>query len=227
MKKYKAIAFDLDDTLLDTSRLLVPLASRDACLAMIQEGLQCDLESCTRMREDLASQFSHPEIFNRIAQTFGCTNEAAAVQKAIQTFYNPQIAEQLPLLEGAEENLRTLQKNYRLFLVTMGNPTAQKAKIQALRISPYFTGIYIVDGLQGERKESVFKKILDQEKLQPHELLSIGNRLSSEIRDAKKCGCDTCYFAYGEHVGEEPKTSFDQPDVTIYQHKELINACAL
>ncbi len=227
MKKYKAIAFDLDDTLLDTTNLLVPMASRNACLAMIAEGLQCDVEICHQMRQDLSNQMSHPEIFEKIVKTFGCKNEKTAIAKAIQTFYSPEIPLRLPLMSGAEQNLQSLQGHYKLFLVTMGNFKTQQKKIQSLGISKYFKEAFIVDGLKGERKEMAFKKILQQENIRPDELLSIGNRLSSEIRDGKKCGAETCHFSYGEHEGETPQTSFDHPDFTITEHKELIKTCAL
>lgn len=227
MTKYKAIAFDLDDTLLDTSQLLVPMAARNACLAMLSEGLACGIEVCTKMRQELAQQMSHPEIFKKIAKTFGCKNEQVAVQKAVQTFYTPEIPDSLPLMLDAAFNLDALHSKYALFLVTMGHHATQRKKIQALGIAEYFKEIFIIDGLKGERKEAAFLQILKNENIRPAELLSIGNRLSSEIRDAKKCGAETCYIAYGEHEGELPQSSFEHPDFTISNHKELIAKCAL
>lgn len=227
MRKYKSIAFDLDDTLLDTSGILVPAASRRACEAMLAAGLQCSLDECLQMRHDMASQQSHTEIFTRIVKRFGTSQPEKAVEGALQEFYNPAVPATLPLMPGALENLEYLKKDYQLFLVTMGSKTSQEQKIKALGIAHHFQKIYILNGFIGEKKDLAFRDILASQQHAPHELISIGNRLSSEIRDGKRLGADTCYFAYGEHVGEIPQYPEDHPDFTITQHKDLIPVCGL
>ncbi len=227
MSLVKVIAFDLDDTLLDTSGLLVPRAAERACQAMLNAGLQCTLEQCLTDREILAKELSHREIFAQIASKYGATNSSSAIEGALKEFYNPQIPDQLPLLPGALKNLEILKDRYSLYLVTMGSLPAQQKKIQSLGIASFFKEIFILDSFKGERKETAFRKIIAQENILPWQLLSVGNRLSSEIRDGKICGGQTCYFAYGEHVGEHPAVPEDQPDVTIFSHKELLSACAL
>ncbi len=227
MTKYKSIAFDLDDTLLDTSGLLVPLASRRACEAMIAAGLQCSLEECMQMRQKLAADFSHTDIFTRIADHYGTNQHGKAVHDALEEFYNPQIPSTLPLLPHSLENIERLKEDYDLFLVTMGSYECQAKKIQALNIAHHFKKIYILNGFIGEKKDSAFREIVKMQGHAPQELLSVGNRLSSEIRDGKRMGADTCYFAYGEHVGEKPQYPEDHPDYTITHHKELIPTCGL
>jgi len=227
MTKYKSLVFDLDDTLLDTSHLLVPMASRNACEAMIQAGLHCELQECMRLRQSMAAELSHSEIFSQIVDKFGADDKDKALKNALEKFYRPYIPGALPLMPGALENLKNLAKNYRLFLVTMGDLETQNKKIKALDIEKFFARIFILDSFAGEKKEKAFRLILQQENLSPAELLSIGNRLSSEIRDAKRCGSDTCYFAFGEHFGERVQFPEDRPDFTITHHQELINTCGL
>lgn len=227
MTKYKSIAFDLDDTLLDTSGLLVPMAARRACEAMIAAGLRCEMSECLQMRQDLAPGFSHTEIFSQILNRFGTNQSGKAIHDALEEFYNPFIPEILPLLPGSLENLEQLKNQYNLFLVTMGSYETQAKKIKALGITPFFKKIYILNGFIGEKKDTAFKNILEAEAHHPPELLSIGNRLSSEIRDGKRMGATTCYFAYGEHIGEKPQFPEDHPDFTIFHHRELISTCGL
>ncbi|HWU42414.1 MAG TPA: HAD hydrolase-like protein [Bdellovibrio sp.] len=227
MAKYKSIIFDLDDTLLDTSGLLVPMASLNACQAMINAGLQCSLEDAMKMRHRLASEFSHTEIFTQIANHYGTNQKGKAVHDALEEFYNPDIPMFLPLMPGATENLLHLKEQYSLYLVTMGSFDAQVEKIRALQIEKFFKKIYVLNGFIGERKEVAFADILNKENLPPTDMLSVGNRLSSEIRDAKRLGCATCYFAHGEHIGEKAQYPEDHPDFTIYHHKDLITTCGL
>lgn len=225
--KFKAIAFDLDDTLLNTSGLLVPQAAEKACLSLISVGAQCSVEECLNLRAKLAHTLSHPEIFGFIADEYQCPERELGLQLAILDFYNPDIPATLPLIEGALENLQNLSQRYDLFLVTMGIRQAQEKKIQALGIKDYFKKIYILDSLRGERKKLAFEDILKESDCQPDQLLSVGNRLSAEIRDAKLIGAQTCYFPFGEHIGESPTQKHDYPDFTIQRHSDLIKTCHL
>ncbi len=227
MSSFKCIAFDLDDTLLDTSQLLVPVAARRACEAMLAAGVASDIDICLQWRAMKASELSHTEIFTQFIKTHGSPTADLALQGALKAFYNPEVPGHLPLIEGAEENLKFLAQKYSLYLVTSGEPEAQAKKIKALNVEKYFRKIYLVNNFKQEQKKDAFTDILRIEKILPNELLSIGNRLAQEIRQAKMCGAHTCYFCYGEHVGEIPTQREDYPDFTIYKHAELIRTCGL
>lgn len=224
---YKSLAFDLDDTLLDTTGLLIPNASRVACQAMIDRGLKLSLSDAMDLRHKMATSMSHTDIFTFIADQYGNSNKGNMVHAAIEAFYNPPVPANLPLMKGALENLQKLQSRYNLYLVTMGTQKAQTEKIEALRIRHFFKKCYILNGFIGEKKDLAFREIISNESHKPQELLSIGNRLSSEIRDAKKLGGTTCYFEYGEHAGEKPQQAEDVPDFTIRAHQDLISVCGL
>jgi putative hydrolase of the HAD superfamily len=227
MTKVKCIAFDLDDTLVDTSLILVPMAARRACLAMLENGVQSDIDSCLEWRAARPASLSHKEIFSGFIARYGSPTPDVALQAAMKAFYNPEVPPRLPLMEGAEENLRLLKARYKLFLVTSGEPDAQMKKVEALGIKKIFDKIYLINNFKDESKQTAFEDILLREKISPQELLSVGNRLSQEIRYAKICGAQTCYFCHGEHIGEQPERREDYPDVTIYKHAELITACHL
>lgn len=227
MTSIKCIAFDLDDTLVDTSQLLVPLAARQACEAMIENGVKGDIDTCLAWRASKAAELTHQEIFQGFIDKYGSTTPNIALQAAMKAFYNPEVPPRLPLMDGAEDNLKKLSQKYVLFLVTSGEPTAQSRKIAAAGIESYFKKIYLVNNFKQEQKKDAFLDIIKSENIQPEELLSIGNRLSQEIRHGKLCGARTCYFCHGEHVGEQPTQREDYPDVTIYKHSEFMRACSL
>lgn len=167
----KAIIWDLDDTLLDTTRILIPIARTPA--------------------------------------------------------FEKRIREPLPLLEGAAENLQHLSRKYLCFLLTYGRVDAQKAKLESLGIEPFFKACYFVDPARQEVKGQYFRRIPADWGLQPGECLSIGNRRSTDIGEAKKEGLRTCLFRYGEHLDEPPSCPEDEPDFEFARHAELIATCRL
>lgn len=225
---FKALAFDLDDTLIDTSGLLVPLASRAAYVAMTNKGLKMSYEIFDQQRKEKAIRMTHKQIFFEIAESQGDNSLVADMAEAgIHTFYHPPLPPSLPLLAGAAENLRFLKDRYTLFLVTSGAISTQKEKVKRAGLESHFQSCIFVDGFKKERKRDAFLEILRQTGCKAHELLSIGNRLSQEIHDAKEVGAKTCYFEYGEHVGEQPRNQFEIPDFKIHTHHELVSACRL
>lgn len=224
----RALAIDLDDTLVDTSGLLVPLAAERSCQAMKEAGLACTLDECLSWRAELAPNHSHREIFQLIARRAGHADDQKLGDVGSQIFYNhPAIPEPLALLPDADATLTALAEKYLLFLVTSGAPDTQWKKIRAACLENRFQGIFVVDKFNGQHKGEAFAKILELWKLEPAALLSVGNRLREEIRHAKRVGAQTCYFEYGEHVGETPEVPEDHPDFRIFSWKELRTACRL
>lgn len=225
--KFKAIAFDLDDTLVDTTNLLVPMASRATYDAMTAQGLRTTFEVFEQERKLGALSMSHQKIFQVIAEKYGQPYSDALVKTGIETFYNPPLPKKLALLPGAIENLEMLKGRYKLYLVTSGAINTQKEKVNRAGIASYFEDMFFLDSFKKERKKTAFAKIIQSLLIKPSELLVIGNRLSQEIRDGKESGCFTCYFKYGEHVGEEAQDHLEIPDNEIVEHKEFIKACQL
>lgn len=169
--KIKVIAFDLDDTLLDTTSLLLPIA-----------GL--------------------PSFFERIAQP-------------------------LPWMTGAEDLVRRLKKKYRLALVTQGDPKVQQQKVKSIGLQDHFEKIYYVNSAAGEIKKNSFQSILTDFRVSPDELLSIGNRRSTDIKWAKILGAHTCLFNYGEHRHEEASSEDEIPEFEIDRLEDLEHKCRL
>lgn len=223
----KAIAFDLDDTLIATSEVLVPIASKAAFTAMSSKGVEVSFEIFDQERRQMALSKSHQLIFRELAKKYGRPFNEDQVTAGIKAFYNPPLPSRLELMPGAEENLKYLKEKYKLFLVTTGAIETQREKAARSGISHYFQKMFFLNSFKKERKRLAFEEILQTEKLLPEQLLSVGNRLPLEIHDAKQLGCFTCYFKYGEHIGEVAQNSFENPDYTITRHQELIKVCQL
>ncbi len=223
----RAIAFDLDDTLMDTTGILVPNAAKNAFQILIAAGLTLTLDECEEKRTQLVKSISHKEVFAKLAAQFGTAETIASLNHANKAFYEPALPQKLPLLDGAIENIEILKKKYNLYVVTAGFESAQNRKIKALGIDHHFKKIFVVNSLEKERKISAFLKILELENILPSQLLCIGNSLSSEITDAKILGAVSCYFEFGEDRGAVSAHPDQKPTFHIHHHREMITACKL
>lgn len=223
----RAIAFDLDDTLMDTSGILAPTAAENAFKILREAGLSLSLAECEQKRTEWIKSISHKDVFEKLARDYGNQATLKVVDQANKAFYEPLLPEKLPLLEGALENLEQLYPKYALYVVTAGFHTAQNEKVKALGISHFFKKVFVVDSLNKERKYDSFQKILKLEHIQASELLCIGNSLSSEIKDALLLGAQSCYFEFGEDRGHSELLKNYQPLFRVQTHKEIITTCRL
>jgi putative hydrolase of the HAD superfamily len=229
---YKAIAFDLDDTLIDTTNELIPFACQKIHTYLVSQGFPHSFEQFDVLRKDFVKTKSHKEFFRNVVTLFPADKPPQhpdLISKLNRLFYEPEIPASLILMPGAEENLKLLGSKYQIFVVTAGVVSAQERKLAQLKIERYVKKeniLVVADGAYPTKK-AAFEKILMDTGIQPPELLSIGNRLSQEIRMAKQLGCRTCYFQHGEHAEDVPQDHFEIPDYTIHSHKELVSVCQL
>jgi len=224
------LIFDLDDTLLDTSRQLLPQASRDACAAMIVAGLEGTLEECVKAWDEHHVNQDRHDVFAHLVNRFGVrtgTDTASVAKRGFHAFYNRKVESTITLFPKIREMLVDLHKNYGIHLVTAGNRTTQEEKIRILNICNLFDGIYHIDPSRGESKRDAFHQIMIKTARPPKRYLSIGNRIDSDIAEAKALGWKTCWVRYGEHSRMMPSTALEEPDFIIKVTNELTEKCHL
>ncbi|MCX7674229.1 MAG: HAD family hydrolase [Bdellovibrionaceae bacterium] len=166
----KLIILDLDDTLLDTTRLLIPIR---------------------HMEGEFVRRLQLP----------------------------------LPPMPGAWALLEYLRQHYKLHLLTQGKPAYQQMKIRSLGLVTYFTDFHFVNTQKGESKAQVFTALC---KLYPaHQMMSIGNRLSTDLIPAKRLGLWTCWYRYGEGCEESWGSEDEKPDFIVYSHHDILSLCRI
>lgn len=218
------IVFDLDDTLLDTSGILLSEAVDEAAHIVIESGLPATYEQLiaetknwydgTAGQCNLISfwltRFPHSPL------------EQAIFQAGYQAFYCRPVPSFLPPMDGALEVLERLKPDHSLVLVTIGNPVTQEAKVQAMGLIQFFDSIHYVDALEDTSKEKAFRHILKKNNCAPEAMLSVGNRIDEEIETANRLGGITCQILHGRHQKTVPRNRFQIPDIKIHALKELL-----
>jgi putative hydrolase of the HAD superfamily len=229
------LVFDLDDTLLDTHRVLIPRASREACLAMLDAGLDSTIEECLSAWDEHAREHSRREVFAYLVQKFGVQqftttkgNDATAIEKrGYHAFYHRKVETDITLIPGVNEMLAHLGSRYTLHLVTSGSKVTQEEKIRILDIRSLFESISHVDPSKGQKKRDAFSEVNKRTKGQPERHLSIGNRIDTDIGEAREIGWKGCWVRYGEYVTMLPSSEIEKPDYEIDNILELTKTCQL
>jgi putative hydrolase of the HAD superfamily len=125
----KSIIFDLDDTLLDTSGFLIPIAARESCQAMIDAGLNCDIETCLQLRSQLLRSNPRAQVYRELTERIGVRADTYVNDVAFaghKAFHSRKVEANIQLRAGATELLKTLHGKYRLIGISRNSKTKNR-----------------------------------------------------------------------------------------------------
>lgn len=229
--RYKAIIFDLDDTLFDTWGTCYPAAAKESCAAMVKEGLNCSEDNCVLERNKFFKTSPRRDVFQHIVENFGIRSGGKSADEIVaigkKAFHSRQVEKDIRLFPQTRETLAELRSKYMLFLVTSGDPVTQKQKVELLKIKVFFTHIYYVNVIYKQRKSSAFMEILEHTSMEPKSVLCIGDRRDREIAEGKRLGFSTCLMKRDHQLCIRPDRPEEIPDFEIERISELIYTCQL
>ncbi|MFH1664178.1 MAG: uridine diphosphate-N-acetylglucosamine-binding protein YvcK [archaeon] len=221
----KAVIFDLDDTLFDCSSLLVANARKRAAKALAEAGINLSEKQLVEEQKKLNELNPTSNVFDLIAEKFLSEEKAKdAVKKALEA-YNSDVVEEIHLFDGAREMLESLkEKKIKLILITSGITRRQQKKIELLNLRSLMDEIFIHDIETGPDKEKFFVEALKRFNLKPSEVVSVGDRIHSEIRIANKMGMNSVRLLHGRFSKVKPKNVLEEADYSVKFISELPEA---
>jgi len=98
----------------------------------------------------------------------------------------------IEILEGVEEVLQSLKKNYRLVVATKGDLLDQERKLKKSGLEHYFHHIEIMS----DKKESDYLKLIKHLDIEPSQFLMIGNSLKSDVMPVLAIGGHAVHVPY-------------------------------
>lgn len=200
MSTYKALFFDVDDTLLDFAaaeesalqllcedQQLSYTAETQASYKMINKKLWRDFEAGLLSRDEVVNTR-----FSLFFQEWG--QEVDGIQ--LEKMYRSYLEQGHQLIDGALELLTNLQQQYHIYVVTNGVSKTQDIRLRNSGLYPLIKQIFVSEdtGYQKPMKEFfdyVFDRIPD---FTPSEGLIIGDSLNADIKGGQLAGLDTCWF---------------------------------
>lgn len=220
--RVQAIVFDLDDTLIDTTGLLLGPANAEAAEAMVAAGLRATREGVAAVRLDMSRGGAGQDVDLLTARRFGGGEEIARAGR--DAFYRRRI-ESLEPLPGVPDLLLRLRRDRRIFLVTAGDPETQRRKVEIAGLAPLFDEIRCV-GLRLEDKESAIRDLLATSGTEPGEAVVVGDRVDAEIEAGRRIGCWTVLVRRGEGRWLVPAGPLQRPHHTIPDPRGLVDVLA-
>ncbi|MHB8353185.1 MAG: HAD family hydrolase [Burkholderiales bacterium] len=128
----------------------------------------------------------------------------------------------LQLYPGVEDTIRQLHQKYHLGIISDGQSAYAVPELNAVGLSGYFDPI-IISGNLGYRKpdERLFKTALAAMKMEPSEVLFVGNDMYRDVYGAQKLKINTVFFKSNQGAQEKKGV---RSDYIIYNFPELLNA---
>lgn len=181
-KNVKVIGFDADDTLWVNETYF-----REAELEFAK--LLSAYETSNKIDQELfKKEMDNLELYGYGVKGFVLSMVEMALEisnynvsnktiEAILDIGKDMINKPVELLDGVEEVLETLSKQYKLILATKGDLLDQERKLEKSGLIDYFHHIEVLS----DKKEANYSKLLNHLDINPSEFLMIGNSLKSDI----------------------------------------------
>ena len=193
---YRAIFIDIDDTLLD----YIPCC-REAFEFALPEHPE-DFDLFFEISGRLFSEAKHglhtiAEVMELYPKEFIAT--IGYPPEAVDPFkhaFRAAWGKTHTLVPGAKEMLENLQaKGYRLFAASNSFGHLQRSRLEQAGILPYFEDTYISMDIGYDKPDIRFyQEALRRCGLQPHEVLMIGDSMTTDVIGAQKAGMDALFF---------------------------------
>ena len=232
----KGILIDLDDTILAYSAISKPIWI-EVCEQFSKKNDKLEPESLYAKIKEVSRWYWSDTERNRIGrndlnrarrEVLELVFERLEVDDlrfahGIADTFQTRRDNEIYLFDGAIETLEyMLSKNISLALMTNGEQSKQRAKINRFDLEKYFK-VILVEGEQGFGKpdERVYKKAMEGlGGLRPDECWAVGDNLEADIEGPQKL---SIYSIWNDHRGKGlPKDTHVVPDRIINSIRELI-----
>jgi putative hydrolase of the HAD superfamily len=237
----KGIMFDINGTLVDIQtnewhdevyRVMSHLLSYQGIL--LEPKIVKDLYFQIMKEQRAASGERHPEfdvigIFRTIIMqhstdfTHGLpTQKLEQLPRLLAETHRAVSRFRLQLYPGVVDTIPHLHTKYHLAIISDSQTAYAVPELNAVGLSGYFDPI-IISGDFGYRKphERLFAAALTAMKLEPSEVLFVGNDMYRDVYGAQRLGIKTVFCTSNQ--GTQEKEGI-KPDYIIYNFPELLNA---
>ncbi|MBW3111521.1 HAD-IA family hydrolase [Bacillus sp. MCCB 382] len=219
MKEYKAMLFDLDDTLLDRNQAVDNLfiILLEECYGNVEETLKAEM--LRKFKEYDKKSYG---ISDKTAVIESFYNEFPPLYRLtqIQDFWNHHFPQCFSISEHTLDLLKDIQEHMKVAIITNGTIHRQKAKIMNTSLQEYFNVIVISEEVALEKPDPrIFEYTLNKLQVQPEDALFVGDNLEKDVKGPQGAGLKGIWF---NPNGVENDSDI-KPDDEIQSLDELVH----
>ncbi len=229
MTEFRAVVFDLDDTLYPERDYV--LSGFKAVSEWAERAIGIPKEQGFRQLSDLFEIGIRGNTFDVWLRTMTTPVSPTIIENLVRVYRNHQ-PDLIPFPETVDV-LKQLKTRVSIGLLTDGHASVQRLKVASLGISNYFNAIVISDELGGKEawKPSTlpFEHVLGRMRVAPDKAAYVGDNPAKDFIGARRANMFSVRVRRpgGEHFLEEPSDSEYAPNREISNLNELAEALCL
>ncbi|MEJ8543474.1 TIGR02253 family HAD-type hydrolase [Methanothermobacter wolfeii] len=215
----KAVFFDIDDTLYDTSGF-ARLARKAALNVMIDAGLPLSREEAYRLlREIIAEKGSnYDKHFNVLTERVLGEEKPLLIALGMITYHNVKFALLRPFPNTISTLIHLKGKGYRLGAISNGITIKQWEKLIRLGIHHFFDEVVTSEEVNSEKPDiEIFREALRRMGCRPERSVMVGNKFTEDILGAINAGMSAILVNSELSDDERDRIKREGLDVTVVQ----------
>ncbi|KYH39776.1 MAG: haloacid dehalogenase [Candidatus Bathyarchaeota archaeon B63] len=224
MKKIKAVLFDIEDTLYDSS-LQMRMARLNAIRAMNEAGLPIDPEMGYKILEEIVKEYGpdYTKHFDRLLERLGLRWNPRVIAAGVVAYRETSQVYLKPFSDTVPTLIRLRDLGYRLGVVAEGRSVKEWQKLIQLGVDHIFHSVLISEDLGAEELSAEqFYEGTRRLNAEPEESVYVSSRLNRGILYANRAGLITVQVRRGDSFAEKPKAPEARPDYTIDRLSEIL-----
>ncbi|WP_230980829.1 HAD family hydrolase [Rossellomorea arthrocnemi] len=219
MRKYKAMLFDLDDTLLDRNQAVDNIfhIMLEKCYGNVDNAMKMEMLRAFKKYDKRGYGVSDKTVvfgsfFDEFPPVYQLTQ--------IQDFWNLHFPQCFSISEHTVHLMKAIKEHMDIAIITNGTTHRQKAKIMNTRLHECFETIVISEEAELVKPDKrIFQLTLNKLQVQPGDALFVGDDLEKDIGGSQDAGLKGIWF---NPSGMENDSDI-KPDDEIQSLDELLH----
>jgi len=197
---FKAVLFDLDNTLIDF--MAMKNAACDAAIAaMIDAGLELEHKKARELLFELYEKIGieNQLVFNKFLEKNLGRVDYKILASAIIAYRRAKQTFTIPYPQTRAVLMKIKSKGIKLGVVSDAPRLNAWLRLAEMQLGDYFDVVVTLgDSKKSKPAPNSFKIALKELKMNPEEVLFVGDNPERDILGAKKIGMKTCLAKYGQ-----------------------------
>jgi len=223
MAKVKAVLFDVDNTLIDFSKM--KRACCEAAIdAMINAGLKMSKKDALKLLYEIYEIYGieSQRIFQKFTKKIYGKENYKLISHGVLAYRKMRESYLIPYANVITTLIEIKKQGYQLAIVSDAPIMEAWIRIASLKLDDFFEIIITkADARKQKNHTAPFKVALKRLNIKPEEAMMIGDRIDRDVNTAKKLGIHTIYARYGDE--NPPERGKSGADFEINDISEILN----